>query len=199
MTTINNSYNSNAYYQLFGQQSAAQPASSSSLVNALTQADNPTTNENDAYSVDLSPQAQAYLNSQKSTSTPTTSGSASLKANFNLTPAQQKQIDDILAKYKDAPYTQDTFKQIQSDLKAAHLDSDQLSLMDKLKSFNSTQVLIGYLNGVEAAPVNDLSGEKDKATNYTQSIMDQWKHISTTANQTTNAEAPTVSSTETAG
>ena len=185
MTSINSTA-SNAYYQLLNQNSTAQTGTVTSLADALSASadDGSSSTDSSAYLMDLSPAAQAYLSSN-STATATSAAATSStdsSTGFTLSETQQKQVDAILEKYKDAPYTQATFNQIQSDLKSAGLGTDALSAQDQIKSFNSTQVLIGYLDGSDTSttPVQTAADEQTKATNFTQDLLSQWKNISTT-------------------
>ena len=118
-----------------------------------------------------------------------TDDSSDTSSTFTITAAQQKTIDSILDKYKNAPYTQATFNDIQNDLKTAGLSSDELSAKDQISSFNATSVLMGYLDGsnTSATPVESSSDEQTKSTNFMQSVMSQWQSISTTASASTAA------------
>ena len=146
------------------------------LLQALNGANTDTSTSADpAYTLNLSAAAKSYLSGSSSSS-------ATGNSNFILSSSQQKSISDILAKYKDAPYTQDTFNQIQDDLKAAGLGADTLKLQDKAKNFNTTEVLIGYLNG-NYTPTDNGTGtdaENTKASNYIQSVIKQWQSLSST-------------------
>lgn len=171
MSTIN-IQTAGGYYQLGN---AASGSAAVSTAGASLQQHN-TLNGFDpsAYLLDLSPEAQKYLNGSLSLS--------SSNSGFLLNGGQRQAISDIIAKYKDAPFTQDTYNKIQNDLIEAGLGPDQLGRMDKVKSFNPTQLLINALSGR-----NDNSGAiltdsdiQTKSANYMQQIVSQWKDISTT-------------------
>jgi len=200
MSSIN-TLPSSGYYQLSnnstnaGNNNSTGSANNSSATNALLQALNGTStnsgaSNNDAYLLDLSPQAQQYINSANASSASSaneSSFSASGNSSFVLSKAQQQQITDIISKYKDAPYTQDTFNQIQNDLNAVGLGAEQMAQKDQTKNFNPTQLLIAYLNGdFSAADAISKPDETGKTNSYMQGIMSQWKNISTTANATTS-------------
>ena len=169
---------SNAYYQLptstsgTGTNAASTAAlpSSVSVAQLLLQAENPSQSGNGLDSISLSPQAQSYLDSYNS---------SSASSSFLLSGSQQQQITQILEKYKDAPQTQDTFNQIQNDLKAAGLSPDQLIGKDLSQSFNPEMDLLDGLNGISAAAAPSIASEQTKATNFINQIYSQWQAIST--------------------
>ncbi len=214
MTNINN-YGS--YYTLGNttQQNSNQTASTGtssvpSLADVLSTDTNSSTdsnsNSNSAYLLDLSPEAQQYLNSTSSSSsssstssdislsdyldslsgTSTTSfnsssTSSNSNASFILTPQQQQKIEDILNKYKGQPMTQATYNQIQNDLNTAGLGPDQLSAKDQSSSFNATMVLLSALNGDTSDPsqttANTQATEQTKASNYMDMIQSAWQNM----------------------
>ncbi len=193
--SINNLTSSyyNLSQQLASQSSSSGTSSSSdidSLIKQLEGASTSTSSDsNDAFSLNLSQSAQDLLDSGSTNSTSSSSSTAS----YTLTKAQQKQLDAILAKYKDAPFTQDTYNQIQDELQKAGLAPDQLATEDKIKSFNTTQVFIDALNGKDdssssstssdgSTSSSDSTDSDTKSSNYMQQVVSQWKSISTTAN-----------------
>ncbi len=175
MTSIASSLNSQ-YYQLNGQ-APGMAVPTPSLSAALSADDgtvSPSSSASDAFLLDLSPQAQSILGGGGGT----TGGDGS----FTLTPSQQSQISAILAKYKNAPMTQDTYNQIQNDLQAAGLSPQQLAQQDQAKSFNATQVLINALSGqqTDTTPVGASDAqEQTKSSTYMQNILSQWQSMST--------------------
>lgn len=178
MTSINTLYNG-AYYQLPGQstaQDATKKGNSPSLAQALMDATNPA---DSSYSLNLSDEAKKILES--SSNTATTSNDKNL--NYSLTTAQSKTLDDIIEKYKDEPFTQETFNKIQDDLKAAHLGSETLSLLDRMKNFNPIAVLVAALGGASYDPSQQSDSEAEqntKADNFMKAVFDKWAKISTT-------------------
>ena len=218
MSSVNN-FASTGYYQLFnnsGSQSSgttAQTNVTQSLLQALSGSSNSTSTSNDAYLLSLSPQAQQYLSATSSNSSSNSgdalfnalqatqsSGTNSTGQSFLLSSKQQASITAIITKYKDAPYTQDTFNSIQNDLNAAGLGTSTLSLLDQNKSFNPAVVLINALNGGSTDSSNtgvaSASDEQAKSTAYMQNIISQWKNISgnsgkDTASNSTSANAVT--------
>ena len=152
-----------------------------SLISALAAVNGASSsnNDNSAYFLNLSPAAQLLLNHNNTSST-----GSSNNGNFTLSSAQRTQINDILKKYKDAPFTQETFDQIQNDLQAAKLGPDQLIAQDEISSFNPTSSLINALNGNFAplnTPATTAASEHTKTTNYMQGIITAWQQISGTA------------------
>ena len=174
MTSINNFGNS-GYYQLNqsggGAGSAGQASAAAVQVRAAANRNTiPTDDNNAAYLLNLSPQAQQYL-----------SGSKSAQQSFQLSKQQQQTVDAIIAKYKDAPFNQETFNKIQDDLNEAGLGVETLKMLDKAKHFNATSVLISALTGgkggTEADGFVSDSESASKADGYLQSIVSQWKNL----------------------
>ena len=137
-----------------------------------------------SYHLDLSPTAQAYLaKASTSSSTANSSNSSSTSDTIQLSKAQQQKLTSILEKYKDEPFTQATFDQIQDDMTAAGLGVDQLSAQDTINQYNPTAQLISALNGVSTTtPTADSISSK--RTNFIQSVISQWQSLSTTAGDT---------------
>ncbi len=174
MSNINYLSN-NQYYAFAGQQNAANTNDASdSLAKILS---NTANNSGDI--VDLSPEAQSYLDA-------VTNGQSS---NFTLSSTQLEKLNEILAKYKDAPYTQETFKKIEIDLEAAGLSPDQLAKQEQANAFNPVQTFIDIIAGkqTDITSADDVSAatEQAKSTNYLKQILQHWKNIST-ANQVAN-------------
>lgn len=199
MSTITNLLNT-GYSSLFGNSSpnvSTDPAADALLNLGSTSNNNDQSGGlGDAFLLDLSPQAQQVLAGLNGNTTPNNDsgslGSLFGLGGFLLTSDQQKQLSDILAKYKDAPYTQDTFNLIQGDLDAAGLSPQQLSLQDKLKSFNPVGLLIDALDGKDPNSSDsnssglagmlggDNSDQDQKSQTYIQQIIKQWQSISST-------------------
>ncbi|MBV8939088.1 MAG: hypothetical protein JO089_04540 [Alphaproteobacteria bacterium] len=201
-TTINPALYSGQYYQLSGQPTGAgddAATGAQSLGDSLLQALNATPGSATDMSsfagdlVDLSPQAQSILGLGGAHGA-SASGSAA-GTGFVLSTQQQQQISAILAKYKDAPMTQDTYNQIQNDLKAAGLSPDQLALQNQMRSFNPTQTLMNALDGIgdssDSINAGDNSTGQANAARYMQQIIRQWQSISTTNGSGASAAAPT--------
>jgi hypothetical protein len=189
MTNINTSIGGMGYYQLNQQSGSTNNSGRSSgnitsLASALQSVvgDTNAQSPNSAYTLDLSPQAQLFLASggqQANTQTSAFTGSQS----FLLKSEQKQTIADIIAKYKDAPFTQETFNQIQDDLEKEGLGAQQLAMIDNATSFNPTQILVEALAGRGSSfngTVN-TQAQQAKVDNYMQDIVKQWRNVSTTA------------------
>jgi hypothetical protein len=216
MTNIN----SLGYYSLFNPTGSGNTPTNATdaLLQTLNAVDSSGSNSSNdfgnAFSLDLSPQAQQILNASgvKGVSQTSLAGilngtgntsplsallgggdnsglsglfGGSAVTSFAITKDQQDQITAIIAKYKDAPYTQDTFNQIQNDLSKAGLAPSIMALKDQTKAFNPAEVLISALNGTSMDTVNsqlgtDATGEQTKQNTYIASIIKQWQDISTT-------------------
>lgn len=129
-------------------------------------------------SVTLSAEAQAYLAKM-------TQAKEAEAKQFTLSERQKDQISAILARYADAPFTQDTYNAIQYDLAAEGLSADQLALREQVFAFNATQSFMDALNGVAGSSDSfSLSGaekaDPEKANSYMRSIVKEWASISTT-------------------
>jgi len=168
---------SGGYYSLTQSGSAAGAASSSA--NAKKEAAAAAVAESlSAYMLDLSPTAQKFLNATTSTS--------SAPDSFVLSKEQQARLEDIMEKYKDAPYTQETFNQIQADLQKAGMSPDQLAGQEQAKAFNTTLALLDALSGRtsnmnENAPQNDSEKYDTKKKNFIQQIISKFQEIAATS------------------
>ncbi len=194
MSSINTQIQNSGYYQLnstgtgsTGTNTTGNPAAvTPSLAAALGNSSSSSSSYSDAVLLDLSPAAQKYLSTLNqqaagSTTTPTTPSDAG-GDNFVLSSKQQLALSAILDKYKDAPYTQDTFDSIQNDLHDAGLGPDQLSAKEKSTSFSSTAVLIDALNGGNGTTPGSTPTSQDtlntKSANFIQDVIGQWKKVS---------------------
>ena len=184
MSSVNNalypSLYSGSYYQLNQppQATKASPLAASPLGNTNTNAVNA---NNDAYTLNLSQSAQDYLAGLGNNYNPLDNS-----VGYSLTKNQQEKITGILNKYKDSPFTQDTFNKIQDDLKSAGLSTDTLSLEKKISSFDQTTVLLDALGGIDDGnegylpATTDPTAQKNDANSFMQSIISQWQSVSTT-------------------
>ena len=180
--------------------SSSSSSSSSSLSDILAQANGTdlgdgNTSSGSSYLLDLSPEAQAYLTSQSSTGTTTSTGSttSSTGASVILSPVQQDKLNAILQKYKDAPYTDATFKAIQKDMSAAGIGADTLAGQAEMRNLNPTAMLLNALNGGDGS-VGTIGGSADIATletNFMGSVNQQWQQISSDYDSTTGGSKST--------
>jgi hypothetical protein len=165
--------------------SAQQLPSLAAILESVDSSDTSSSQSNsDGFLLDLSPSAQAYLQQQQTGSS--SSSSATGSTTFTLTPTQQQKLASILEKYKDEPFTQETFDQIQDDMTAAGIGINQLSAQDAAQQFNPTSQLLDTLNGISPTSTSTVS-TKTKASNFIQQVIDEWKSISTTADSTTES------------
>lgn len=210
MSTINN-LTSNGYYSLKNQSSndllsQTGDATPLALANALGTAKTSPATTDHSYSLDLSPEALAYI--QQLNNAGTAAAPASSKTSldqFVLNRDQQKMLESIIAKYKDEPFTQATFDQIQDDLKASGLSPETLAAQDKIRSYNPTQFFLDSLNGTATASGNTgfdaLFGSDQhsqtasgtdattKSNNFMTRVADMWARSSTTVNAASDVEA----------
>lgn len=193
-TTISSSANN--YLALTGK-SANTLTASPTLADTL--ATTGSTSAENAYTLDLSAGALAYIQQihAAAASNPTTQGfSSDTITSFALTPAQENTLNTILAKYKDAPFTQDTFTQIQADLSAAGITENALSAQSKAHDFNPTQFFLNALTGTGTLAIDNASGltnttsdaDHEKFASFLKSVVAAWAKISTTVD-TATAEA----------
>ncbi len=215
MSTINSSLLSN-YYSLTNTDNSStstsistSSSSSSSLSDTLASlldSDSADTadggSSDNSYMLDLSPEAQSYLSSMNmasSTSTGTASTPTTSSSDIILTNAQQAKLNQIIDKYKDAPYTQDTFDDMQNDLEEAGLGTDQLNAEDRMRSLNPTQMLIDALNGQtdDLSSLTDTSNDATKATNFMNKVISQWQGVSSTYDPNADADSTAGATTDT--
>lgn len=176
--SINTNYNyskSGSYYQL-----ASEKGSTNNLTteqkDALKKIEE-ATGYSSSYVLDLSKDANDFLSNN------TNNSSSNNDDTFILSKSQQKKLNAILEKYKDAPQTQETFNTIQDDLKKAGLDPDSLATKDKALSFNSIQVFLDILSGkTDQSDGNSKQNSKDDSdkyqtnkSNYLNTVLDLWK------------------------
>ena len=198
MSTINSTQLA-SYYSLNNNDTSGSSSTSSNAANtgntnttalllaALNDASaannsSPDSSSSDAFLLNLSPDAQNYLSSLSSGTSST--GTSSASDSFTLSSTQQAQLTAIIDKYKDAPYTQATFDDLQNDLESAGLGPDQLNAEQDMNSLNPTEMLLDALNGTtptDQSSFTDVSsGNSTRASNYIDSILSQWQSVSTT-------------------
>lgn len=162
---------------------------------------------NSAYQLDLSPAAQQYLsqvNSQNQLATKIGD------QGFILSSKQRTIISEVVARFADAPYTQETFDLIQDALQQEGVGPNQLSAKYRASSFNSTATLIDALSGGKgkipgSVPVSNQELQQ-RSEQYVSFIAAQWRDIRTepqeaaTVDDTSDAlTADAVASTESRG
>lgn len=182
---------SNGYYSLNNQSSGTQNTPTTdtaglALANALG-TDHSAATTDHSYSLDLSPDALAYIKALNLSGTASPTAAVNSTENFVLNKQQQQTLDAIVANYKDAPFTQATFDRIQDDLKAAGLSTETLAAQDKVRNFNPTQFFLDALNGTNSDDTGDTGSTQatqassdTKATNFMKQVADRWARSSTT-------------------
>jgi hypothetical protein len=195
MSTITNSLasyfslNNNTSSTSTGTSNAPSLASELAAVSAGTSG-SASTGSGNSFLLDLSDEAKSYLANIGNSSSTSTGSDTQDSASFVLSNAQLGKLRDVLEKYKDEPFTQDTFDQIQDDLAANGLGTDQLGAEETVRNINPTQMLLSALNG-QTVDLDSLSGKVDtealktKSDNFMSKVIDQWKAISTTVGDAT--------------
>ena len=150
-----------------------------------------------SYLLDLSPEAQAYLTSMNGngSSSSQASTTSSTGAGIVLSPVQQDKLSAILQKYKDAPYTDATFKAIQRDMSAAGIGADSLAGKAAMRNLNPTSMLLNALAGGDGS-VGTIGGSADIAAmemNFMGTVNTQWQRMSSDYDPSTG-KSKTVSS-----
>lgn len=141
-----------------------------------------------SYLMDLSPAARAYLQNTggaASNSSTTSSTGAGVVLSFE----QQKKLQAILEKYKDAPYNDETFAKIQHEMKAAGLDAESLAAQSQMRNLNPTAMLLNALGGGDGS-VGSIGGStdiKNIAKGFMKNVAEQWTRMSSTAADAINA------------
>lgn len=196
MTSISN-LTSSGYYSLNNQSSGGAGVASSVATPRLADvlaAEQQKQNgaADNSYALDLSPSALEYikrLNEAAGDSVANVVSNAT--TSYTLTRDQQAKVNEIIEQYKDAPFTQATFDQIQDALNQAGLNEKTLQAQEKARSFNTTQFLLDALNGGggEDMTLSSLTGKGNsdeaealgvKQANFMRSVADAWARISTT-------------------
>ncbi len=143
-----------------------------------------------SYLLDLSPSAQAYLANYSGASS-NSSTSSTHGAGVVLNHEQQLKLNEILTKYKDAPYTDATFKQIQVDMAKAGIGADSLAAQSQMRSINPTAMLLDAISGGDGS-VGTIGSSADimtQATAFMKKVAEQWTDISTTKDDATTEDS----------
>lgn len=144
--------------------------------------------------LDLSPQAQneiSFFNLVSGANTNVVTGGASL----TLTVEQRTQFDDIVAKYKDAPFNGDTYAKILADLAAAGLSPEQLALQTGNTSLSLAALFLNALDGggnTDFFNIFSTPLQQDNTTAFSQQVISQWESVSTQFNPLVYATNPLI-------
>lgn len=146
-----------------------------------------------AYMLDLSPEAQQYLRGLQQQPAPTVRQPAVSEDGFTLNSQQRLALASLLERFKDEPYTQETFDAIQDELDAQGIGPTQLAARYRATSFNPTASLVDALNGGNgttpgAAPVGDAELQ-ERSGQYMQFVISEWKKLATPADDGEGAQS----------
>ena len=131
-----------------------------------------------SYLLNLSETAKEYLANRPEIK------STEKQASFVLSNTQQKTLNSIIEKYKDADFTQESFDALVQELTGVGLGPDELAAKDQVSQINPTMMFLNALNGTDgglAFSATSNGTQKAKAEAYIESIYTQWENISTTA------------------
>ncbi len=172
-----------------GSTSTAQPTLTDYLAQAQgTDIGNASSSSGNSYLLDLSAEAQAYLTSGNGSGGGSQgSSTSSTGASIVLSPVEQDKLTAILQKYKNAPYTEATFQNIQKDMSAAGIGADSLAAKAEMRNLNPTAMLLNALNGGDGS-VGTVGNSTDIAsmeTSFMGKVNSQWQAISSDYDSTT--------------
>lgn len=126
----------------------------------------------DGDQITLSASAKALLAAQEKEK----ADSTKKNYGFTLTAQQQKDLDSVLAKYKDKPVNQANYDAMQKDLKKYRLDTVNMAAKDSAKSFTVKGMMLAIMNGQDvsgnAAARAQASATKKDA--YAKQIVADW-------------------------
>lgn len=180
MTSINGLFQKNIFSAADPKTNQANTAASlEKALSSATGSTGDTAQQLSSYMLDLSEQAKAYLLEQENKAKENALGKAA--DSFSLSTVEQKQLRDIIAQYKNAPLTQETFELIQQELTAKGIGAEQLAAKEQVNSFNATQLFLDALNGTQTALSTEQisSSVQTKKENYLTDIIEYWASIST--------------------
>lgn len=190
MSTIGTQLQQGGYYSL-GQSGGAGVGSGGRVNPAAraysnaTQAANASSGSS-AYLIDLSPEAQRYLSGlNQPQAAAAAEAQAAVNDGFVLNNQQRVALAALLERFKDEPYTQETFDKIQDALQQDDLGPNQLSARLRATSFSTTAALVDALNGGDgstpgAKPMSDAELQS-RSGQYIQFVAAEWRKVSTTA------------------
>ena len=196
MSAINTHINQQGYYNLgassgsgAGTQQAGKSSAALAASRALAQTASGGAGGNAAYLLDLSPEAQKYLSGLQQP--PAVSQPAVSQDGFALNSQQRLALAQLLDKFKDAPYSQDTFDAIQDELHSSGLGPTQLAAKYRATSFSTTAALVDALNGGNgttpgSTPVSDADIQS-RSEQYMQFIVSEWKKLAGPQDEATDA------------
>ncbi|MFO1242294.1 MAG: hypothetical protein U1E36_03730 [Rickettsiales bacterium] len=102
---------------------------------------------------------------------------------FVLNIRQRNTIESVIQKYKDAPFTQDTFDAIMNDLEGEGLSPEILSAKEKALSINPVGIFLAAMGGQDTTfnPLGDVSddAQETKSSNFMLDVVARWHEITT--------------------
>lgn len=176
MTTINTSLAS--YLTTADEKKKASGTESlSDILAPTTQAEKAKATPEDAVTLNLSDEAKELLK-QASPLFTDFSGER-----FILNNSQRQTIESIIQSYKDAPFSDETYEAMMSDLEQAGLSPELLTIKEQVASINPVNIFLSAMNGEELNfdQLGELSPEiiEAKENNYMLDIVARWHSIST--------------------
>jgi hypothetical protein len=133
----------------------------------------------------LSPQAQSYIDFTNLVSN-TPADPALGGAALNLSDDQKAKFDATIDKYKDAPFTHETYVKILNDLAAQGLSAEQIALQSAPPSFDLSAILLDTLSGENSSSSNVLNlftgTQQAQTVDFNQQVVAQWESVSTQYN-----------------
>lgn len=135
--------------------------------------------------IDLSPEAQNLLDFFSGAAGGLTGNPVLDNNGIILTDVQQAQISAIIAKFRDAPFSADTFHDIMQELKAAGLSPEQLAAQSEGSPLALSNIFLRALDGQDSTGATSdfltFSNQDDRATRdaYLRQIFSEWERIST--------------------
>lgn len=136
--------------------------------------------------IDLSPAAQNFLDFFNGAAGGLTGAVPFNDNGIVLTDVQQAQIDAIILKFKDAPFTADTFAEIKKELAAAGLSPEQLTAQNDASALGLSDIFLRALalqdSGTTSSDLLNFNTTTDADTRaaYNRQIFAEWERLSST-------------------
>lgn len=184
MSSVNTLFSGN-FYQLNSQEKSSTSGTGNALEQLVSSVKQATTSDQSEKAatdlLDLTAEAQAYL--ERTQATADKSEELDKVTPFILSRKDQATLNSIINKYKDAPFTQESFQQMQQELKSANVSSEQLAAKEKMRTLSPARMFIDIMAGKEITPVVSLADDKSfqaKGERYMRDVITRWSEISTT-------------------
>jgi len=131
--------------------------------------------------ISLSPQAQSFLDFFNDAAKGLVGNNALEDNGIVLTDAQQAQITAIIMKFKDAPFSVDTFNAIVSDLSKEVLSPAQLAAKEQVNPFSLSEIFLRALSGeISSSDFPSFNSPADHTSEdaYRTQLFSEWERIS---------------------